>query len=360
MHNAKAFEDLNSVFFVGSSRRSHYYGFWAQYLIAAEALLVFVAMSGDIKKRLLENRVKDVRLRKKMTVRQLIDSQRNIGGFSAQHMIEGIDILKSMLADKDSFNFLSFPADIIATGLRGMIADSVKYFDAIVTTCGTLDHDIAKAYGGKYSLGKFEADDAKLHEMDIYRLGNIFIGSEQYGLALEKYFAEIMGDIYRSKDYKKEYSASELLREFGKRMTDEHSIVRQAYLNNVPIYAPGILDGAFGTQLSLFAQDHDFKLNLIKDELELSNISFDNKTTGALMLGGGISKHHVIWWNQFKGGLDYAVYITTASQYDGSLSGARLTEAVSWGKVKEKARYTTIDGDITIILPVMFSYLELL
>jgi deoxyhypusine synthase len=78
------------------------------------------------------------------------------------------------------------------------------------------------------------------------------------------------------------------------------------------------------------------------------------------MLGGGISKHHVIWWNQFKGGLDYAVYITTASQYDGSLSGARLTEAVSWGKVKEKAKYTTIDGDITIILPIMFSYLELL
>ncbi|MHB1830383.1 MAG: deoxyhypusine synthase [Candidatus Micrarchaeaceae archaeon] len=317
-------------------------------------------MSSDIKKRLLKNRVKDVQLARKMTVRQLIDAQRSIGGFSAQHMIEGIDILKSMLADKGSFNFLSFPADIIATGLRGMIADSVKYFDAIVTTGGTIDHDLAKAYGGKYSLGKFEADDAKLHEMDIYRLGNIFIGSDQYGLALEKYFTEIMNDIYKSKDYKKEYSASELLREFGKRMKDEHSIVRQAYLHKVPIYAPGILDGAFGTQLALFSQDHDFKLNLIKDELELSNISFDNKTTGALMLGGGISKHHVIWWNQFKGGLDYAVYITTASQYDGSLSGARLTEAVSWGKVKEKAKYTTVDGDITIILPVMFSYLELL
>ena len=55
------------------------------------------------------------------------------------------------------------------------------------------------------------------------------------------------------------------------------------------------------------------------------------------MIGGGISKHHVIWWNQFKGGLDYAVYITTATQYDGSLSGARLEEAVSWGKIKEKA-----------------------
>ncbi len=316
-------------------------------------------MPKNTKESMLKNHVKDIRLKKGMTVGELIDAQRSIGGFSAQHMIEGMDILKDMLADKNSFNFLSFPADIIATGLRGMIADSVKHFDAIITTGGTLDHDIAKAYGGKYSLGTFEVDDNKLHEMDIYRLGNIFIGSEQYGLALERYFTEIMNDIYKSDDYKKEYSASELLREFGKRMKDERSIVRQAYLNNVPIYCPGILDGAFGTQLSLFSQDHDFKLNLIRDELELSNIAFDNKTTGALMLGGGISKHHVIWWNQFKGGLDYAVYITTASQYDGSLSGARLTEAVSWGKVKEKAKYTTIDGDITIILPLMFSYLEL-
>lgn len=316
-------------------------------------------MSKDIKKEMLKTHVKDVKLRKGMTVKQLIDSQREIGGFSAQHMIHGIDILKEMLDDKDSFNFLSFPADIIATGLRGMIADSVRNFDAIMTTCGTLDHDLAKAYGGKYSLGTFEVDDNKLKKMDIYRLGNIFIGSEQYGLAVEKYFSEIMKDIYNSKDYKEEYSPSELLFEFGKRIKDESSILRQAYLNKVPIYVPGIVDGAFGTQLVLFSQDHKFKLNLLKDEIALSNISFDNKITGALMLGGGISKHHVIWWNQFKGGLDYAVYITTASQYDGSLSGARLTEAVSWGKVKEKAHYTTIDGDITIILPIMFSYLEL-
>ncbi len=313
----------------------------------------------DNKKELLSRHVKDVKLKKGMSVRELVDSQREIGGFSAQHMIQGIDILKEMLDDKKSFNFFSFPADIIATGLRGMVADSIKHFDAVMTTCGTLDHDLAKAYGGKYSLGSFEVDDNKLKEMDIYRLGNIFIGSDQYGLAVEKYFTEIMNDIYKSKDYKTEYSPSELLREFGKRITDPESILRQAYLNNVPIYCPGIVDGAFGTQIVLFSQDHNFKLNLLKDEIELSNISFDNKTTGALMLGGGISKHHVIWWNQFKGGLDYAVYITTASQYDGSLSGARLTEAVSWGKVKQKAHYTTIDGDITVILPVMFSYLEL-
>ncbi len=310
-------------------------------------------------KKILGSPVKDLKLRKSMKVSELVEEMQRIGGFSAQHMADGTGILKDMLADKSSFNFLSFPADIIATGIRGAIAGATKYFNAIITTGGMLDHDIARASGGIYSAGSFYADDAKLHEKGVYRLGNVFIERDEYGLKLEKRFNEIMEEIYTSRDYKKEYSASELIYEFGKRIKDEGSIVRQAYLHNVKIFNPGILDGAFGTQLTIFSQDHDFKLNLIKDEIELSNIVFDHKVTGALMVGGGISKHHVIWWNQFKGGLDYAVYITTATQFDGSLSGARLSEAVSWGKIKEKAKYTTIDGDATIILPFMFSALDL-
>ncbi len=308
-----------------------------------------------IKRKLLSNPIRDIRLKKDMSVKELIESMENIGGFTAQHMIDGIRILDRMEKDKESFNFLSFPACIVSTGLRGVLSSAVKYFDAIITTCGTLDHDIARAFGGRYTLGKFDADDAMLHKNHIYRLGNVFMEDREYGLKIENNFKRIMQEIYDSDDYKKEYSPSELIMEFGKRIEDEHSILRQAYLNNVKIYNPGIVDGAFGTQLAIFSQDHDFKLNVLKDELELSNISFDHKTTGALMIGGGISKHHVIWWNQFKGGLDYAIYITTATQFDGSLSGARLKEAVSWGKVKEDAKYVTIDGDATAILPIMFS-----
>ena len=308
---------------------------------------------------ILKRPVRDIKLKKDMRVSELAAAMDSVGGFSAQHMIDGIKITRRMLDDKGSFNFLSFPADIISTGLRGVMANAVKYFDAIITTGGTLDHDIARSVGGKYSVGTFNADDRELHKIGVYRLGNVFIENKEYGQRLEDAFEEIMGDIYRAPDYKKEYSASELAYEFGKRIKDNGSIVRQAYLNNVPIFNPGILDGAFGTQLTMFSQNHDFKLNLIKDERALSDIAFDNKVTGALMIGGGISKHHVIWWNQFKGGLDYAVYITTATQFDGSLSGARLTEAVSWGKIKEKAAYTTIDGDATIILPIMFSALNL-
>ena len=84
---------------------------------------------------------------------------------------------------------------------------------------------------------------------------------------------------------------------------------------------------------------------------------FDSKKSGALIVGGGISKHHTIWWNQFKDGLDYVVYISTADEWDGSLSGARPREAVSWGKINEKAKHIMIEGDATMVMPVMTSAL---
>jgi deoxyhypusine synthase len=99
-------------------------------------------------------------------------------------------------------------------------------------------------------------------------------------------------------------------------------------------------------------------LNILKDQTKFSDIIFEAKKTGALMLGGGISKHHTLWWNQFRDGLDYAVYITTANEWDGSLSGAEVKEAISWNKVRADARQVTIHGEITTLLP--FLYLSLI
>ncbi|MCD6260877.1 MAG: deoxyhypusine synthase family protein, partial [Thaumarchaeota archaeon] len=42
-------------------------------------------------------------------------------------------------------------------------------------------------------------------------------------------------------------------------------------------------------------------------------------------------------------------------EYDGSLSGALVSEAVSWGKVKPDARKVTVHGDATIIFPILLA-----
>ncbi len=86
----------------------------------------------------------------------------------------------------------------------------------------------------------------------------------------------------------------------------------------------------------------------------LSGLVFKAKKSGAFMLGGGISKHHTLWWNQYRDGLDYAVYVTTAQEFDGSLSGALVREAISWDKVTQSAKQTTIHVEITTMLPFLY------
>ena len=300
--------------------------------------------------------VKDIVLSENMTIKKLVNQLYESGGFTAKKVAAGVEILKDMLNEKNCVKFLSFPACIIATGTRGVIKELVKrkFFDVIITTCGTLDHDLARVWRDYYH-GSFMMDDKKLHKKGINRLGNILIPNECYGEILEKKMQPILKEIY---SFKREWSTKEIIWEFGKHLEKEKngkdSIIYWAWKNNIPIVVPGITDGAFGSQLWMFYQDHrDFKIDLFKDEQELADIVFTAEKTGALMIGGGISKHHTIWWNQFRNGLDYAVYITTAVEYDGSLSGARTREAVSWGKISEEAKYVTIEGDATVILPLL-------
>jgi len=61
----------------------------------------------------------------------------------------------------------------------------------------------------------------------------------------------------------------------------------------------------------------------------------------------------VMWWNQYRGGLDRAIAITTAPEWDGSLSGARLKEAISWGKLKSDATEIVVEGEASLLLPLL-------
>lgn len=46
-----------------------------------------------------------------------------------------------------------------------------------------------------------------------------------------------------------------------------------------------------------------------------------------------------------RNGADYSVYINTAQEFDGSDSGARPDEAVSWGKIRVDAQPVKVRGD---------------
>ena len=304
------------------------------------------------KSDLLKRPVRDIELRGGRGVADLVAKMEAGGGFTGKKLAVGVDILRTMFRDPTCVTFLSFPAALVATGVRGILRTLVqrRLVDVVITTCGTADHDLARTWKDYYH-GDFEMNDVALHRLGVNRLGNVLVPNESYGIVLERKLQPWLREMHRKQ---KAWSTKELLWEFGRRAGDKGSILYWCWKNRIPIVVPAITDGAVGYQLWAFWQDHkDFRIEEFRDETDLADLVFTAKQTGALMIGGGVSKHHTIWWNQFRGGLDYAVYITTAPEHDGSLSGARVREGISWGKVKETARQVTIEGDASALLPVM-------
>ncbi len=311
---------------------------------------------------MLGKKVNDIRIKKHETIGQLVKSFAGTGGFTAKKLAVAEEIFKSMEKDKECVRFLSFPADIISTGTRGVIRDMIKnkLFDVVITTAGMIDHDLARMWKDYYA-GTEKTDDAQLRKEGINRLYNIFIPNSSYGYILEEKLRPILDDAAK---VKKQYSTSEIVAFIGEKIKKERrageTITYWAWKNKIPIIIPGFTDGSFGSQIWMhYQRDRQFIINPLEDENLLADLVFKAKRTGALMLGGGISKHHTIWWNQFHNGLDYAIYMTTAVDWDGSLSGAKLEEAVSWGKVNPKGKQITVEGDVTVLLPLLYaSYID--
>ena len=300
--------------------------------------------------------VQDISITRESSLEKIFEQMSKSGGFESRNLADGLDALTIMIKDNDCQKFLSFVGAIISTGLRGIIKDMIKnrWFDVVITTCGALDHDIARHFSN-YNEGSFSLDDVTLAEENIHRLGNVLVPRDSYGPLIEEKMQLFLEEEYDNGI--REMSTEDICKMIGMHL-GEDSFLYWAAKNDIKVIVPGIVDGAVGSQIWMFTQKHaDFKLNITKDADTLSGIIFKAKKSGALMLGGGISKHHTLWWNQYRDGLDFAVYITTAQEFDGSLSGALVREAISWGKVTQKARQTTIHAEITTVLPFLYSAL---
>jgi deoxyhypusine synthase len=300
--------------------------------------------------------VEDIHFGKSPSVRELVEAFGR-SGFQGTHIKEGVELVREM-KESGATIFLAFTANVVASGLRGVIADMVRngYADVIVTTGGALDHDLIKAYE-PYLLGSFSEDDKKLHKEEVNRIGNVLVPSSRYEL-LEDKMGKIFAEVSREN---KIVSPSSIAAEMGKEIGDGGSFLRQAHLRGVPVFSPGITDSAIGLQTYFWKQkkeNADFGIDVTSDMKALASRALDAKKTAAIIIGGGISKHHTIGVNLMRGGLDYALYLTSAQEWDGSLSGAPAREAVSWGKIREEGKHATIHGDATVMLPLVYYSLK--
>ncbi len=301
-------------------------------------------------------KVKDLRWKKGIKVNELVEKLGKTG-FQASEMKKAVEVILKM-KKSGSKVFFTYTSNMVTSGLRGFFAQLVELgiVDVIVTTVGGIEEDIMKSYGEDFIIGKFKPDDVELYEKGVNRVGNLFIKNESY-LKFEDIIGKILLEAYKKKP---RWSPSELFNEIGNKLEDKNSILYQAAKNNVPIFCPGITDGAFGFHLFMLQQKHnDFVIDVVQDFKNILFTTSHDERKGLISLGGSISKHHAILSCLLNGGLDYAVYLTTARSTSGSMSGATTEEAKSWGKVKDDSDVSTVIGDVTFTFPlIMIKVLE--
>lgn len=280
---------------------------------------------------------------------KIIDSFANTG-FQATNLSRAIEIIKKMRQEK-AFIYLGYTSNLVTSGLRDVfryLAQN-KLVDVIVSTAGGIEEDIIKCLGD-FKIGDFNASGASLRDKGINRAGNIFISNNRY-VKFEEFLQPILEEMYNKN---KIISAGELIWKLGEKINDKKSIYYQCWKNKIPVYCPAIMDGAIGDNLYFFSFKHpDFKLDIMPDVIWFNNTTINKKKTGVIILGAGVIKHSILNANMLRNGADYAVYINTSQEYDGSDSGARPDEAVSWGKLTKNGESVKVFGDATILFPLI-------
>ncbi|XP_076321244.1 deoxyhypusine synthase isoform X1 [Tachypleus tridentatus] len=251
--------------------------------------------------------------------------------------------------------FLGYTSNMASAGVREVIRFLVqhKMVDCLVTTAGGVEEDLIKCIAPTF-LGDFSLKGSELREKGINRIGNLLVPNDNY-CKFETWIIPILSRMLEEQKLANMiWSPSKMITRFGKEINDSSSICYWAAKNEIPIFCPGITDGSIGDMLYFHSfKDPGLIVDIVQDIRRINAISLKAFNSGIIILGGGIVKHHICNANMMRNGADFSVYINTACEFDGSDSGARPDEAVSWGKIKREARPVKVYGDATLVFPLL-------
>ena len=297
-------------------------------------------------------KVNPINVTNHMKVSDLVNEFDKSGVLGAGRVGRACNILTDMIQDEDMKVFMSLGGPLIPGGMRNIVTQMIEnhHVDLIVSSGANITHDLVEAFGGSHYRHEGR-DDEDLNEDGIGRIADINVGSDDFTI----FETEIIRIFEKISSQKTHISIQELLHEVGLMVDDENSFVAAAAKNNVPIFAPGLIDSMMGLQLWIFNQDHDFVVDAVADMHYLSDIVFEAERVGAILLGGGLTKHYTLASNVIKGGLDAAIQVTMDRPEAGSLGGAPLEEAKSWAKARCGSSLASVVGDVTVIFPLIYA-----
>nr|GMD32612.1 homospermidine synthase [Ipomoea batatas] len=278
--------------------------------------------------------------------------------------------------------FLGFTSNLVSSGVRETIRYLLQHrmVDVVVTTAGGIEEDLIKCLAPTYK-GDFSLQGSVLRSKGLNRIGNLLVPNDNY-CKFENWILPIFDQMYEEQTKQNvSWTPSKVIARLGKEINDESSYLYWAYkvtfqFNFVcseqivvekrnSCLLPSLTDGSLGDMLYFHsfskeaADNSDHNPGLIIDivgDVRAMNgeaVHAGSRKTGALILGGGLPKHHICNANMMRNGADFAVYINTAQEFDGSDSGARPDEAVSWGKIRDISKAVKVHCDATIAFPLL-------
>ena len=293
-----------------------------------------------------------------ISVAELVDGMTNMG-FQATSIGRAAQVINGMRSFRDQETgdgttiFLGYTSNLISSGLRETIRWLVehKHVSAIVTTAGGVEEDFIKCLAPTY-LGSFHASGEKLRKQGMNRIGNLFVPNSNY-CAFEDWVMPILDTMLTEQEKAKgtddefAWTPSKVIARLGKEINDERSVYYWAYKNNIPVFCPALTDGSLGDMLyfhTFKASPAQLRIDIVEDIRAINTLAVRAKKTGMIVLGGGVVKHHIANANLMRNGAEWAVYVNTGNEFDGSDAGARPDEAVSWGKIKAEGESVKVNG----------------
>jgi deoxyhypusine synthase len=286
------------------------------------------------------------------SISEFVKAMSSIGVLGAGRLGRATEITKRIFNDSECFTFLSMSGPMIPGGLRTLVSHLVEegHIDAIITSGANIVHDLVEAYGGGHYRVPPSKDDYDLREGGMGRIADLFVSEKDFE-TFEKAIYAFLDSM--SEEKRTTLAPSEFLSELGSTIEDSSSIMKQASVRRVPIFSPGLMDSMLGFHLYTYSTTKNLSFDFVKDLRILGDIVTKQKKTGAIMLGGGLTKHFTMGSTILRGGLDMAVQITLDRPEGGSLGGAPLEEGVSWQKMQVESNFETVIGDATIIFPLL-------
>ncbi|XP_078439196.1 deoxyhypusine synthase-like isoform X2 [Wolffia australiana] len=228
--------------------------------------------------------------------------------------------------------------------------------DVLVTTAGGIAEDLIKCLMPTFR-GDFSLPGDYLRSKGFSRIGNLLVADTN----LWKFKDWILPILDRMLEEQQNegvvWSPSKVAARLGKEVNDPSSYLYWASKNAIPVFCPALTDGALGDMLRshCLGKDRGLAIDIVQDikGIYLEATRATPRKTGMIILGGGLAKHHVCNANMMRNGADFATYINTGEEFDGSDSGAHPDEAVSWGKIRGSARPIKVHCDATIAFPLL-------